>query len=202
MRKGKVSIKGNDVKIEIEDLGWMDFVAAFEGKLPYVRVGIVGSTKKNRYDIDAEEDGKPRTSKEAKKAIIEARKKEFLPTSQTNVSIGAIHEFGGDTTLPNGKKITLPQRSFLRYPISSKLYSYMKERGAFKEGIIEKVIENGNFVLFMRKVGATAKAIVEDAFDSEGFGTWEKSNREFKKLDMTLVETQQLRNSISYVVKN
>ena len=195
MRKGKEVVKGESFKMEIEDRGWNDFLAAFEGKLPHVKVGIIGSTKKNRYDLDKDgSDGRPKT-------VREAKKKGFLPTKQTNVTIGAIHEFGGDTTLPNGKKITLPQRSFLRYPISSRLYEAMKKRGAFKEGVIEKTIEDGNFGQLMTKIGATAKDVVEEAFGNEGFGTWQKSNREFKKVDQTLVETQQLRNSISFKVQ-
>ena len=195
MRKGKEVVKGESFKMEIEDRGWNDFIAAFEGKLPHVKVGIVGSTKKNRYDLDKDgADGKPKT-------VREAKKKGFLPTKQTNVTIGAIHEFGGDTTLPNGKKITLPQRSFLRYPISSRLYSYMKKAKFLREGMIEDTIENGNFGLLMTKIGGIAKLVVEDAFGDEGFGTWQKSNRKFKTVDETLVESTQLRNSISFKVQ-
>ncbi len=106
----------------------------------------------------------------------------------SNAEIGAKHEFGDDG---------MPVRSFLRIPISENLQSYLDKSGALDKTVFEKAIKSGNFEEFIGKVGVVAETIVLDAFDSRGFGRWKESNMKFKKVKQTLVETQQLRNSIT-----
>lgn len=139
----------------------------FRGKLPSVKVGILGDTN-NRT---GEEHG---------------------PQLETNASIGAKHEFGEDG---------MPVRSFLRVPISDNLQKYLENSGAFDQALADKVAKEGGIWLWMEIVGKIAETIVADAFDSGGFGKWKPSNMKFKKVQQTLVETQQLRNSISSEVK-
>lgn len=133
-----------------------------KGKLPIVRVGIIGN--------------KPRKG----------------GTKLTNADIGARHEFGADG---------MPVRSFLRVPVAEHLQQYLDEAGAFDERALAEAVKTGGLLLFMKKVGVVAEAIIADGFDSGGFGKWKPSNMAHKKVQMTLVETQQLRNSITSEVK-
>lgn len=107
---------------------------------------------------------------------------------ESNASIGAKHEFGTSS---------LPVRSFLRLPISALLFKYMEDSGAFNKESLAEVVKQASFRPWVEKVAILAENIVQDAFDSGGFGIWPKSNMANKTNHQTLVETQQLRNSIT-----
>ncbi len=111
---------------------------------------------------------------------------------KTNAEIGAIHEFGGEH---------MPQRSFLRIPIAEKLQEYLELSRAFDPDAVKRVIAEGSIKQWLKKVGVIAEQIVHDAFDSRGFGRWKPSNMKYKTVHQTLVETQQLRNSITSAVE-
>lgn len=106
----------------------------------------------------------------------------------TNAEIGAAHEFGTSK---------LPMRSFLRMPLSLHLKSYLEKNGAFDRSTLETVIKGGSVVPWLEKVAITAEEVIQDAFNTGGWGNWKPSNMEYKKNKQTLIETQQLRNSIS-----
>lgn len=112
-------------------------------------------------------------------------------TEETNASIGARHEYG----------IGIERRSFLRVPISDKLQSYLESMGAFDKDSIKKVIKEKSLFSWVQKIGVIGELIVGDAFASGGFGLWKPSNFKYKKNWQTLVETKQLRDSISSEVK-
>jgi hypothetical protein len=115
-----------------------------------------------------------------------------LGGTKSNAEIGAAHEFGTSK---------LPIRSFLRMPISEKLESYLESSGAFGKETLNEVMRSGSIVPWLTKVGIVAESIVADAFSSGGFGKWQPSNMKYKKNAQTLVETQQLRNSITSDIK-
>lgn len=110
----------------------------------------------------------------------------------TNAEVGAAHEFG--TT-------KLPQRSFLRIPISEQIQRYLERSGAFDKEAIARVIRERSIRNYVEKIGITAVRVVLDAFDSGGFGKWKPSNMARKTVHQTLVETRQLRDSITEEVK-
>jgi hypothetical protein len=110
----------------------------------------------------------------------------------SNATVGAFHEFGTEN---------LPIRSFLRVPIGEHLQSYMVKSGALSNSTIKDVIATGSVVPWVQKIGMIAEQIVADAFNTGGFGKWKASNMDSKKNHQTLVETQQLRNSITSEVK-
>jgi hypothetical protein len=114
------------------------------------------------------------------------------PDGLTNAQIGAWHEFGTSK---------LPVRSFLRLPLTTQLERYLEKSGAFSKDAVKEVLEQRSIVPWLMKIGVLAEQIVADAFASGGFGTWVPSNMKFKKVHMTLVETQQLRNSITSRIK-
>lgn len=117
----------------------------------------------------------------------------------SNAEILKKHEFGEITKI-GGRDVKLPERSVLRVPIMDNMKKYLKEAGAFDEKVMKQVIKDGSLVSFAEKVGLIGLRIVQDAFSTGGFGKWKKSNMRFKKNHQTLVETQQLRNSITYDV--
>lgn len=112
--------------------------------------------------------------------------------ANSNATIGAKHEFGS---------AELPQRSFLRLPISENLQKYLDKAGAFDEEAVKRVIASGSVKEWVKLMAIVAESIVADAFATGGFGKWKPSNMAFKKNHQTLVETQQLRNSITSDVK-
>ena len=107
---------------------------------------------------------------------------------QTNAEIGARHEYGS---------ATMPQRSFLRVPLTEHLEAYMEKAGAFDELVLKEVIKLGDATPYVNKIAATAEQVVQDGFNTGGFGAWKPSDMTRKKVHQTLVESQQLRNSIT-----
>lgn len=110
----------------------------------------------------------------------------------TNAEVGAAHEFGTSR---------LPIRSFLRMPITQKMGSELEQSGAFDDATVKEVIRAGSIAAWLKKVGIVGEKIVQEAFATGGFGQWKPSNMKRKKNHQTLVETQQLRNSITSEVK-
>lgn len=113
-------------------------------------------------------------------------------STATNAAIGAYHEFG---------TANLPVRSFLRMPIIDHMANRLESSKAFDEDVLKDVIKSGTTVPWLKKVGVIAETIIADAFDSGGFGKWKSSNMDRKKNAQTLVETQQLRNSVTSDIK-
>jgi hypothetical protein len=110
-------------------------------------------------------------------------------TQLSNADIGAIHEFGS------------AGRSFLRMPLIDQLTKRMESEGAVSKKELATTIATGSIATWLNKIGALAKGIILDAFDSGGFGKWKPSDMRYKKNHQTLVETQQLRDSITWDVK-
>lgn len=106
----------------------------------------------------------------------------------TNATIGTFHEFGTSEH---------PVRSFLRVPISEHLESEMQKSGAFTPEALKEVLRTGSLLPYVTKMAVVAEGIVLEAFDSGGYGKWPPSDMASKKNHQTLVETQQLRNSIT-----
>lgn len=106
---------------------------------------------------------------------------------KTNAEVGAAHEFG--TT-------TLPKRSFLRVPIIEGLDAEMESSGLLTEKTTKEVIRSGSVAAWLFQVATCAEACVADAFATGGNGKWKETKRE-NNTGMILVDTQQLRNSIT-----
>lgn len=121
-----------------------------------------------------------------------ARKAQEGSSTVSNAEIGAKHEFGEDG---------MPMRSFLRMPITSQLQKFLEKSGAFTPEALAEVVKMGSLLPWMEKIGISAEAVVQEAFETGGFGFWQPSNMNFKKNHQTLVETKQLRESITSVVK-
>lgn len=112
----------------------------------------------------------------------------------TNAGIGAIHEFGSSK---------MPQRSFLRVPISDNLQKRMESSGALDKDVLKDVIKQGTFIPWLKKMAVLAEQIVAEAFETQGFGKWPAwrtpgyKNEHNRILD----DTGQLKDSITSEVK-
>lgn len=104
-----------------------------------------------------------------------------------NAEIGRRHEFG----------IGVPMRSFLRMPLNEKFQEYLNEAEPLSEDELKQVIATKSLTPLLKKMGIIGETVISDAFKTGGFGNWKKSNFKFKKVHQTLVETQQLRDSIT-----
>lgn len=142
-------------------------------------------------------------------------------TDLTNADLGAIHEFGA--TLKNGTVI--PTRSFLRMPLLSSegRRAIIKEVIKNNEGVAELVKKPTgdeydtayreavkkvvNPETIANQIAISALSRVQEAFTNDGFGNWKPTTEASRKQrygspdNPTLVDTGQLRDSISYEVK-
>lgn len=157
-----------------------------KGDMKRVRVGILGGkTTRNDAPVDGG-------------SSINATKKSGAPKTNfevsTNAAVGAIHEFGTDK---------MPMRSFLRVPIAENLQKRLESSGAFGPDELARVVKETSFLPWLQRIGAVAERIVSDAFDTGGFGKWPKWKTKgyTSNTGQVLVDTQQLRNSITSDVK-
>lgn len=112
----------------------------------------------------------------------------------TNVEIGSIHEFG---SVSRG----IPPRSFLRMPLELKIWDWVK---ANKDHYYE-MLKINKLRKWYVALGFAAEDIIDQAFTTRGFGNWlplKKKTIERKGSDMPLLDTGQLRRSISNKVLN
>ena len=135
------------------------------------------------------------SNKYAVKVGILGKKNNRSDGEMTNAEIGLIHEYGSRTR-------NIPIRSFLRMPIS------VKSKDIIKMASINalKLMTDGKGKQVFKNIGIACEAVIQDAFGSRGFGTWEgnrPSTIKRKKSDSPLIDMGFLRKSISSeVIKN
>lgn len=108
----------------------------------FIRVGIIGGKASAQHD-----------SKSGK----------------TNAEIGGYHEFGG--TSKNGKEQP-PQRSFLWMPLKEQLKFDNSEMKEIKKAMWKQVFVKKSPDAFWQTLLTKSLEIIEEAFDTEGFGQW------------------------------
>lgn len=143
-------------------------------------------------------------------------------TDLTNADLGAIHEFG---TVNEETGTIIPERSFLRVPILSNegrraiIKEVLKNNEAAAElakkptgdeydtayrEAVKKIIDPEALA---NQIGLAALQRVQEAFTNEGYGNWESTKEISRKQrygdpnNPTLVDTGQLRDSITFEVK-
>lgn len=105
--------------------------------------------------------------------------------------IGAVHEFGGWS---GGHRI--PRRSFLRMPLETQFQKFLKSADITEE-TIKRSLKAGNFDPVANKLARVAKACVDAAFESGGFGFWPPHSPDYKTDGTLLVDTGQLKAAVS-----
>lgn len=110
----------------------------------------------------------------------------------TNSEIGAAHEFGSPAR-------GIPQRSFLRIPITEHLQKEMESSGLLTEKEMKEVIKQGSVKPWLEVVAKLGEGISLDSFNTGGFGKWPawKNPNYHNGGNQLLVDTQQLRDSIT-----
>jgi len=123
----------------------------------------------------------------AKLGIFGDKGKRDDETVQTNADIGAFLEFGT-------KK--MPRRSFLLDPLTIK----GKELTKKTEQIIDRYIDEENGIeKILELVGIYGESIVQEAFETGGFGAWEpikEATANRKGSSQILIDSSQLRRSV------
>lgn len=113
------------------------------------------------------------------------------PDGEKVAAYGAHNEFGS-ISIPDHP----PKRSFIRMPIETKA----EKIAADVEKRKRDRIEQGNIRGIFEDIGLAAEAVIQEAFDTRGFGTW-KENAEMtiekKGSDAPLIDEGLLRRSIT-----
>jgi hypothetical protein len=128
-----------------------------------VRVGILGK-KANRKEQPA---AAARALEEANRGgmfrrLLRAFKRNWRPEDMTNAAIGLVHEFGST-------KRRIPARSWLRLPIITRLVPSFTAKTA---DFWRYMIERKGIVKTLKILGIQAENVVQEAFDTGGWGSW------------------------------
>lgn len=108
----------------------------------------------------------------------------------TMAEIAATNEFG----TVDGR---IPARSMIRMPLETKsdeLYGWMKSKKA------EKMIVEGQTDKMLEQLGGRAEVVIQEAFDSRGFGLWKPNapaTIDKKGSSSPLIDTSEFRKSFS-----
>lgn len=151
-------------------------ISAMLGSGMFIKVGIVGE-----------------------KGAATREKKDEDTEDLSNAEIGLKHEFG---VFGGFGEDNIPMRSFLEMPLTTKFKSILK---AMSSTTARSKLEKGKIEDFWGIIGAAAEAVIQDAFESGGFGKWKPLSpiTKLKKgSSQILIDSAQLRKSItSEVVK-
>ena len=108
----------------------------------FVRIGILGSKAHAQHDSES---------------------------GLTNAVLGTYHEFGG--TSKNGNEQP-PQRSFLGMPLTEQLQFSEPQMREMKKVLWKQFFVKKSPDAFWQSLMTKALEVVEEAFDTEGFGQW------------------------------
>lgn len=110
-----------------------------------------------------------------------------------NATIGSYHEFGTST---------IPQRSFLRMPLTEAFPKVLANSGAFDKDTLKQVVDQASMKPWLQKIAILAEGTIQDAFDTGGFGKWPPHSPNTHSITgQLLVETGQLRNAVFVEIK-
>lgn len=178
------------------------FLADADGA--YVKVGVLGSYAARKQGQTGPKRWKSvysRWSKAAGKYVSSGPSWSASAGAYlTNAEVGVIHEFGAP-------KAKIPERSFLRMPILSRLGDELKSitladwQAVFWSGTGDG--RGGGLIAVLRVIGQASVNVIQAAFHSGGFGRWAKlqpATIKRKGSSDVLVDTTQLRRSITFAV--
>ena len=120
--------------------------------------------------------------------------------------IAMLHEFGSQTARSfnyKGQTIKIkgvPTRSFLRMPLTTRKSKVIGDKEEMKKYVIY-ALQTGHVNVPLEIMGRRAEEVIQDAFDSGGYGQWDKNiSKEYialKGSDTPLIDTGFLRQSIT-----
>ena len=128
------------------------------------------------------------------------------PNGESIASVALLHEFGSQTPRTfnyKGRPLTIkgvPTRSFLRMPLTTRKSKVIGDKEEMKKYVIY-ALQTGHVNVPLEIMGRRAEAVIQDAFDSGGYGHWDKNiSQEYialKGSDTPLIDTGFLRQSIT-----
>jgi len=120
--------------------------------------------------------------------------------------IAMLHEFGSQTARSFSYKGSIikikgiPTRSFLRMPLRVKKLKVVGDKEYMKKYVMY-ALQTGHVNVPLEIMGHQAEAVIQDAFDSQGFGQWDKNMSKAyiaaKGSDTPLIDTGFLRQSVT-----
>lgn len=113
----------------------------------------------------------------------------FREDGKSNAEVGAMQEFGTST---------IPQRSFIKVPLSTQLKSEIENSQKFNKKSLDEISAANSLVPWAQIMGEIGEKVVIGAFDSQGYGKWPANKQPGHS---SLLDSQQLRDSISYEIK-
>lgn len=116
--------------------------------------------------------------------IIGSKAKKEHEGNLTNAELGAFHEFGT-------KK--LPQRSFLEMPLKEKLKYDDNEWRKIKKSAFKNIFIKKKPQVFFSEIGSECLQIIEDAFATNGFGSWQAWSDAYLKRRLKQVKSKSKR---------
>jgi len=170
--KMQKKFNGGVVKLDLEKISSIH--AALSSGMR-TQVGILGQKAQGRkvtvYSVDGSKAGS---------------QKSFM----TNAEIGLVHEKGSLAR-------NIPKRSFLKWPLFYKGKDLLKIKSELWSAFSKHEI---SLKKAYRNLGLMAEQIVQGAFESRGFGSWEPNSDKtvaMKHSDQPLIDTGQLRRSVT-----
>lgn len=130
------------------------------------------------------------------------------PSGESYANIAMLHEYGSESPRTfnyKGQKIKIngvPTRSFIRMPIKTRI---KKLKGDTVEKALILDFTHGYTGIALKLLGINGERIIQEAFDTQGFGKWEKNISEkyiaLKGSDTPLIDTGKLRASVTSQVE-
>lgn len=120
-------------------------------------------------------------------------------SDKSTAYIGSVHEFGTDRA-GRGNKVVIPARSFLKMPLEKKAKTIQK----FAEKNLEEDLANGDILKILNRMGVGSVSVVQEAFETGGFGEWpdiEEATKKQKGRSAILIDEALLKKSITYKIR-
>lgn len=105
----------------------------------------------------------------------------------TNAELGTFHE------QPNNDGNKMPKRSFLEMPLKEKLKYGEKEKRNIKKQAFKTIFLKKKPQLFFASLGSACLEIINDAFATNGFGSWQSWSEQYKKHRLKQVKSKKKR---------
>jgi len=112
------------------------------------------------------------------------------PDGESIAEYGAKNEFGSISE-------KTPSRSFIRMPLETqqeKIAAYVKKHA-------KDHLEAGDIKAIFEDIGIASESVIQEAFDTRGFGTWKENaplTIELKGSDAPLIDKGNLRHAITH----
>lgn len=114
----------------------------------------------------------------------------------TNAELGSIHE------QPDGKGKKMPRRSFLEDSLKLKLNFNDEQFKEMRKSLFNKVFDKQKPIEFLNELGVKCLQIIEEGFETNGFGLWKPVAKQKERDDEVLDNLGKLSRKASRLESN